>query len=229
MWSLAGIPRVKAADVSIDGDSLRGLPSRQGYAVLAAICESSAMSRYDELRSNFSKYQQDARESCLKHQHLLLALADGLQSFLGCPKSFVDPRTGAEHRYVIPTAVTWRQDRFVVSKEIPTGIHTHDDGRHYFSLSVYLEEGESEHPKRPFAVLLSAQMHADDIEIRVEDTEPKFSVHMSDPDGLSDLYGEIVGVIKDCLDRDYDGSKPHLGFTEPSCGLRGGCLPEVKA
>ncbi len=174
------------------------------------------MSHYDELRENFSKYQLVAREASLKYLSLLAALAHGFQSFLGAPKSFVDSRSGIQRLYVTPIGITRRDGHFVVGKTIPTGIDPHHDGRFYFGLCTYLEAAEKEHPKRPFCVLLSAAMHADDIEIRVEDTEPKFSVHLNDPDGLKDLYGEILSVIQDTLDGDFDGPKPHIGFIEDS-------------
>ena len=53
-----------------------------------------------------------------------------------------------------------------------------------------------------------------DIEARLEDTQPKFSVHLADPSARQDLVGEIIGVMEDALDPDLGGrlSRLNIGF-----------------
>lgn len=63
-------------------------------------------------------------------------------------------------------------------------------------------------------MLLSVLPGGSDASVRLEDTVPKFSVYLADPNAQEDLVGEIIGVIEDTLEPDLSGkiTRLNIGF-----------------
>lgn len=154
------------------------------------------MSRYDELALKYEALRSRSAQA----DRIATELANAVGSSLAAP-------AGA----VFAHSVSRAEGRWSMGAPGDAVSARHNDGRHYFALCIRLAAGET---SPLFATLLSILAGAADTEVRLEDTTPRFSVHLDDPSARDDLVGEIIGVLEDALDPvpSGDESRPHIGF-----------------
>jgi hypothetical protein len=156
------------------------------------------MSRYDELSLKYENYRSRSERS----EKIAADISNAVGTSLGAPAGAVFPRA------VVWSGGDWRlESTGAISKR-------HDDGRFYVALCVRLASPQKQFEPQIFATLLSVLVGETDAEVRLEDTTPKFSVHLADPRAREDLVGEIIGVIEDALAPDLGGkpSRLNIGF-----------------
>lgn len=158
------------------------------------------MSRYDELCSKYENFRSGSDQA----ERIARDLASAVEKALGAPAAAVFPRP-----------VVLDRDRWRVASGDETISKRHVDGRFYFALCLRFASGRSQCEPEVFAALLSVFTGPMDATARLEDTDPKFSVHLADPGAQDDLAGEIIGVIDDALDPKVSGasSRVNIGFT----------------
>jgi hypothetical protein len=167
--------------------------------LLTPFLHGEKMSRYDELSLRYANF----RSMSERVERIADELANAVQSALDAPKGAVFPRS-----------VVWNDGGWTMGPAEARISQRHDDGRFYFAVCVRLAAPDQQYEPQLFASLLSVLAGATDIEARLEDTQPKFSVHLADPGAMKDLVGEIIGVMEDSLDPDLGGkpSRLNIGF-----------------
>jgi hypothetical protein len=157
------------------------------------------MSRYDDLSLRYATYRSISE----RVEKIAIELASAVKSSLDAPE-------GA----VFAHAVVWSDGRWIMGPDGGRVSQRHDDGRFYFAVCTRLASPAKQYEPQIFATLLSVLAGGADVEVRLEDTQPKFSVHLTDPRAREDLVGELIGVIEDALDPELSGkpSRPNIGF-----------------
>jgi hypothetical protein len=157
------------------------------------------MSRYDELALKYATFCSRTAQA----DRIAIELARAVQSSLDAPADTVFVRAAA-----------WGGGEWSLSPTTGAVTQLHRDGRRYFAICLRLRAGADANEQPTFAALLSVLARARDSDVRLEDTAPKFSVHIDDPGARADLVGEIVGVIEDALEPNPSGKQPllNIGF-----------------
>jgi hypothetical protein len=170
-------------------------------ACLRSFFQEEKMSRYDELALKYENFRSRSEQAA--------AIANDLASA-------VTTALGAPAEAVFSRAVAWDGDHWSLTASDSSVSNRHTDGRFYFALCLRLASRNSQYGPQIFATLLSALPGRTEVAVRLEDTEPKFSVYLADPSAQEDLVGEIIGVIEDTLDPDLSGklSRLNIGFIE---------------
>lgn len=157
------------------------------------------MSRYEELSLKYGDFRSRSDQSA----KIANDLANAVRKTLEAPEEAVFPRP-----------VAWDQDHWSLTSRDGLVPERHTDGRFYFALCLRLASKNNQYEPQILAMLLSVLPGGSDASVRLEDTVPKFSVYLADPNAQEDLVGEIIGVIEDTLEPDLSGkiTRLNIGF-----------------